>query len=182
MEYKHLESHGNRNRDCDCPLSCTSYPHWPPTSLKEAFDQLYLLQDQHNRHRRYLAHQWWAFVRSQASIRPVYERDVDTADILALCPCIQVDLDKDLSATEWPAGWSHNYCRIVLESRSRNRDVFNLFLSKPYLWLSYSWCTVNFLGLTDFMVSTTKIRWMDMILLLSIFYSITRLFSLISYI
>src|SRR5882762_9792427 len=121
MEYKHLESHGNRNRDCDCPLSRTSYPHWPPTSLKEAFDQLYLLQDQHNRHRRYLAHQWWAFVRSQASIRPVYERDVDTADILALCPCIQVDLDKDLSATERPAGWRcHNYCRIVMESRNRD--------------------------------------------------------------
>jgi hypothetical protein len=40
--------------------------------------------------------------QSQASIRPVhssYERDVDTADILALCPCIQIDLDRDLSAT-----------------------------------------------------------------------------------
>src|SRR5882762_2400808 len=108
MEYKHLESHGNRNRDCDCPLSRTSYPHWPPTSLKEAFDQLNLLQEQHNRHRRYLAHKWWVFVKSQASIRPVhfdfisnsYERDVDAADILALCPSILVDLDNDLSATE----------------------------------------------------------------------------------
>ena len=142
MEYKHLESHGNRNRDCDCPLSCTSYPHWPPTSLKEAFDQLYLLQDQHNRHRRYLAHQWWAFVRSQASIRPVYERDVDTADILALCPWLNDQRVGDVTIIVglfWKVGIG--------------MDVFvSVETILMQWWLSYSWCTVNFLGLTGFIL------------------------------
>jgi hypothetical protein len=66
--------------------------------MKEAFDQLVLLQDRHNRHRRYLAHQWWIFVRALASMRPshldflpnIFERDAN--DILGLCPCITIDI------------------------------------------------------------------------------------------
>jgi hypothetical protein len=46
-----------QNRSCACGLSSASYPHWPPTTIKESFDQLVCLQDKHNRHRRYLAHQ-----------------------------------------------------------------------------------------------------------------------------
>jgi hypothetical protein len=43
---------------CFCGRARISYPHWPPTTLPEAFDQLDCLLGDHNCHRRYLAHQW----------------------------------------------------------------------------------------------------------------------------
>ena len=36
-----------QNQSCACGLSCASYLHWPPTTLKESFDQLVYLQDKH---------------------------------------------------------------------------------------------------------------------------------------
>lgn len=60
--YGHLQL--RQNQSCACGLSCASYPHWPPTTLKESFDQLVYLQDKHNRHRRYLAQQCWTFTCS----------------------------------------------------------------------------------------------------------------------
>ena len=103
--YGHLQL--RQNQSCACGLSCASYPHWPPTTLQESFDQLVYLQDKHNRHRRYLAHQWWTFTRSSASTRPrhlenTFDRDADARDIRELCPCIDLGLETDLSLTKQP--------------------------------------------------------------------------------
>jgi hypothetical protein len=43
--------------------------HWSPMTLKESFDQVVYLQDKHNRHRRYLAQQWWTFAFSSVGTR-----------------------------------------------------------------------------------------------------------------
>ena len=40
--YTHLAVY--EDRTCDCGRSSASYPHWPPTTIQEAFDQLCLLQ------------------------------------------------------------------------------------------------------------------------------------------
>ena len=43
---------------CYCGKSRTSYPHWPPTTLKEAVAQLKCLIGEFKPHRMYLAHCW----------------------------------------------------------------------------------------------------------------------------
>lgn len=49
--------------NCDCrSRRRITYPHWPQATHKEAFDQLCMLTEKHNCHRRYLAHQWWVSV------------------------------------------------------------------------------------------------------------------------
>ncbi|KAN0073408.1 hypothetical protein V8E54_008628 [Elaphomyces granulatus] len=75
-------------------------PNRQTRKTKEAFDQLALLQDLHNLHRRYLAHQWWVFVRKsagEAAQPPHREGCLEIADgIERLCPSITADLEKDL--------------------------------------------------------------------------------------
>jgi hypothetical protein len=48
-----------------CDKSRTSYPHWPPTSHREAIDQLLCLLGRSYPHREYLAHCWVAFLYRQ---------------------------------------------------------------------------------------------------------------------
>jgi hypothetical protein len=115
--YRHL---GDNETKCDCRQSSVSYPHWPPTTVKEAFDLLVYQQDLHNHHKRYLAHQWWVFVRAMGSTCPqnhrsgVYENLAFL--ILDFCPCIQHDMDMDLSIQPRPKGWGcYDYCTRVLD-------------------------------------------------------------------
>lgn len=121
--YKHL---GDNETKCDCRRSTASYPHWPPTTVKESFDLLVYQQDLHNRHLRYLAHQWWVFTRALSSTRPMnqgvtsYVNDYETvaASILSCCPCIEHDMNIDLSIQLRPKGWGcHDYCKRVLGKR-----------------------------------------------------------------
>jgi Helitron helicase-like domain at N-terminus len=46
------------NGRCDCGKSSIGYPHWPPSTVNEAFDQLNYLHNEHNTHRRHLAQRW----------------------------------------------------------------------------------------------------------------------------
>jgi hypothetical protein len=55
-----------QNLSCDCWSSRASYPHWPPTTVAEAFEQLVLLQDEDNLHRPDLAPRWLYHVLSLA--------------------------------------------------------------------------------------------------------------------
>ena len=48
---------------CYCDKSRTSYPHWPPTTLKEAVAQLKCLIGEFQPHRMYLAHCWMISLR-----------------------------------------------------------------------------------------------------------------------
>jgi hypothetical protein len=47
---------------CQCSKSRTSYPHWPPTSYREADDQLRCLIGLSYSHRMYLADCWLSFL------------------------------------------------------------------------------------------------------------------------
>jgi hypothetical protein len=72
-----------------------------------------------------------------------------------MCPCIQVDLDKDLSATEQPAGWSHNYCGLFWKV-GIGMDVF--VSVETILMIVLLMVHSEFSGLYTETVSTTKIR------------------------
>jgi hypothetical protein len=97
-----------KNGRCECGKSSISYPHWPVSTVNEAFDMLNYLHDEHNKHRRYLAHQWWAFERAKSSTRAEDNMYIvgsgkgwtNVADhIIDEFKCITVDMNKDLRTT-----------------------------------------------------------------------------------
>jgi len=65
-QYTHLGLRDNGR--CDCGKSSISYPHWPPSTVNEAFDQLNYLHNEHNTRRRHLAQQRRSFERAKASV------------------------------------------------------------------------------------------------------------------
>lgn len=61
-----VNSSHNRQR-CRCGSSSNSYPHWPLSTIQESFNQLNLLHDRYNSHRRMA---WWLSERENESIEP----------------------------------------------------------------------------------------------------------------
>ena len=128
-----------RGRGC-CGLSRQSYPHWPPTTIQESFDQLVYLHNKHDWHRRYLAHQWRLFVRAQASTRlppalsnDVYEIDTSSQyeelsdEIYQTFECIEMDMNQNMSTARRPKGWScSSYCTVMLSKTPK--DVVFVFV------------------------------------------------------
>ena len=106
-----------KNGRCECGKSSTSYPHWPVSTVNETFDMLNYLHDEHNKHRRYLTHQWWAFERAKPSTR-AEEGWPNMADhIIDEFKCITVDMNKDLKTTPRAGGWKcYEYCELVLSN------------------------------------------------------------------
>ena len=47
-----------------------SFPHWPPTSFKEAEAQFKKYFEKENEHRRYLVICWWSFINKFAIMEP----------------------------------------------------------------------------------------------------------------
>jgi hypothetical protein len=109
--------------ECDCHgRSRIAYPHWPPTTHKEAFDQLCMLTQRHNCHHRYLAMQWWSEVTRASTLTiktPAYrEEQTNIAnDIRALCPSIDMELeDSHLHIRQRSEGWEcYNLCDMVID-------------------------------------------------------------------
>jgi hypothetical protein len=56
------------------------------------------LHDEHNKHRRYLAHQWWAFERAKPSTAEEGWPNMDD-HIINEFKCITIDINKDLKTT-----------------------------------------------------------------------------------
>jgi hypothetical protein len=100
-----------------------AYPHWPPTTHREAFDQLCLMQDPHNRHRRYLSHQWWTYVLELAGAagepQNVCGDYMEIADgIRGICPSINMELEKVEVIRNKPSELRcHNLCDKVIKQR-----------------------------------------------------------------
>jgi len=114
-----------KKKFCDCKLSAISYPHWPPTSTKEAFDQLVYLTDEHNTHRRYLAHVWWVHVLTEAGRATVIKPEMEAQEVFnlattikELCPSVKKDSELiDVFNRRRASGWEcYNVCEVVLGS------------------------------------------------------------------
>jgi hypothetical protein len=112
---------------CDCGKSSIGYPHWPPSTVNEAFDQLNYLHNEHNTHRRHLAQRWWSFERAKASVHTDDNDDVPQVDsecttladhIFDTFKCIAIDMDKDMRMKPRARGWKcYEFCELVLHNK-----------------------------------------------------------------
>ena len=115
------EELANNETGCYCGKGRMTFPHWPPTTMNEATEQLRNCLTKENTHRRYLTFCWWSFLRRMAIVEEQTtdndrERYLRTANYLEKnCPIIREELDKDLRHPERPKGWKcDDYCEMVL--------------------------------------------------------------------
>jgi hypothetical protein len=94
---------------CSCGRSVESYPHWPPSTLPEAFDMLETQMQDNNTNHRYLATWWYRYVqqnefccKSGSIIEDIWENSKICASILILCPVISKDMmdEKNVGGLE----------------------------------------------------------------------------------
>ncbi|KAN0085232.1 hypothetical protein V8E54_001699 [Elaphomyces granulatus] len=84
---------------CQCGRSVESYPHWPPSTLTEAFDMLETQMQDDNTNHRYLATWWYEYVgrsklscNSDSIIEDIWKTSEICQTILGLCPVISKDM------------------------------------------------------------------------------------------
>jgi len=111
---------------CQCGRSTESYPHWPPSTLLEAFDMLGLQIDDDNSHHRYLAGLWRDYVNvtgfhtSTMDIDGSLRRSSHYLDlsqeIFELCPTISKDMKKVCGEKNEFESWvCETYCQVVID-------------------------------------------------------------------
>jgi hypothetical protein len=116
IDGQHKQLGLKRKGRCKCGKGAISYPHWPVSTINEAFDMLNYLHDEHNKHRRYLAHKWWAFERAKPDTAE-QRRPNMADDIIKEFKCISIDINKDTKTTPRARGWKcSEYCEVVLSN------------------------------------------------------------------
>jgi hypothetical protein len=84
---------------CGCLQSIQSYPHWPPSTIPEAFDMLERQIQNDNDHHRHLATWWSEYVQrnrlsceSDNIIEDIWKASGIYLSILDMCPAISKDM------------------------------------------------------------------------------------------
>jgi len=103
-----------------CGRSRMLFPHWPPTSLKEAEIQYRMCFEERLINRRNLAHCWWRVINNFEPwiVSEPQQRYRDGQEILRRCPAVAEEQRTVMKLPRRPRGWRCNdYCEITLKER-----------------------------------------------------------------